>query len=100
LAALALEPTANDGAIVELYRPTILANDHEDVDLSLRRGVGSAYALTAQRFDVDVAIGAETSANGTRGQVLVEQKALDVFLADVAGKSVFHRGHRRTTQPY
>src|SRR5262249_6094711 len=82
--ALALDPTGHDRPIVALYRSAILADDHGNADLGLRRRTLCANALTAQCVDVDVALGSKTAANWARGEVLLKKEAVDFFFADVA----------------
>ncbi len=67
---------------MELYGAAILANDHQDTQRSVDGNFRIGCALATERFDVDIAIRAIASANGTRRQMLFEQEAVDVGLGN------------------
>ena len=78
---LAIQPLGNHGAIVELYRSTILANDHQHIDRGVARG---RFPLACQHVNVDVAIGAEAPAHRATRNMFSEKELIDLGLCEFA----------------
>ncbi|HVZ03428.1 hypothetical protein [Hyphomicrobium sp.] len=61
--------------VVELNRPAILADNHQNIDGRRRGWIGT---LTGQRVDIDVALGAKAPAYRAACYVLAKEKAIDL----------------------
>ena len=64
---LTFEPVRDHVAVVKLDRSAVLANDHQHID---RRRGRRISALTRQRMNVHIALGAKASAYGTARNML------------------------------
>jgi len=92
-ALLALEPLRDHGAVVELDRPAIRADNHQHIDRCRARLIGARRTLAGQRMHIEIAGGAEAAADGAGSDVLAEQETFDLCLANIARDSLRHRAH-------